>query len=189
MAAAWPGVLGGGVQGGAGEVEPDAGLLTGVRVGAEPLGLDAGEQAQRLGVALEAAAVPGDLAERLLAVVPERRVAQVVREAGGLDQVGIAAQGGGEVAPDLGALQRVGEPGAGCGVPHAAARTGSHHLGLAREPAQRGGVQHAGPVPLIGGPARPLVRLRVPPLHGGDRRLDRAGLLCCRHAPDGSRRG
>ena len=117
MAAARPGVLGGGVQGGAGEVEADADQLAGPASRHEALGLEPGQQAQRLGVALEAAAVLGELVERLFAVVPEGRVAQVVGEAGGLDEVGVAAEGRAELPADLGALQGVGEPGAGAGVP------------------------------------------------------------------------
>ncbi|CAM5654167.1 hypothetical protein SHIRM173S_10100 [Streptomyces hirsutus] len=82
-----------------GEVEADADGVAGLRIGDEPLGLDAGEQAQRLGVALEAAAVLGELVQRLFAVVAEGRVAQVVREAGGLHQVRVAAEGGTDSRP------------------------------------------------------------------------------------------
>ena len=54
----------------------------------------------------------GRLVERRLAVVPEGRVAEVVREAGGVDHVGVGAEPAGELPADLGALQRVGQPGA-----------------------------------------------------------------------------
>ena len=148
----------------------------------EPLGLDAGQQPQRLRVALEAAAVRGDLGERLLAVVAERRVAQVVRQAGGLHQVGVAAERRAQLPADLGAFERVGEPGAGRGVDlrHRGARV--DHLGLAGQPAQRGGVQHPCAVALEGGAAGPFVRLGHPALGGGFvvRRVVGGGLCRCR---------
>ena len=73
----------------------------------------------------------------------ERRVAEVVRKACRVDQVGIAAEGRAELAADLRALQRVGEPCAReIGPPYL------DDLGLGGEPAQRGTVQHPGPVPL-----------------------------------------
>ena len=59
----------------------------------EDLGLEPGEQAQGLGVALEPADVVGQLVQRGLAVVAEGRVAQVVGQAGGVDDVRVAAQG------------------------------------------------------------------------------------------------
>ena len=101
MAAAGPGVLGGGVQGGAGEVEADGAF------GGEAFGLDAGEEPQRLGVSFEAAAVVGELVQCLFAVVAEGRVAEVVGEAGGLDEVRVAAQGRAEFPADLGAEPEV----------------------------------------------------------------------------------
>jgi hypothetical protein len=60
------------VEGGPGQVEPDR-----APVGVDGLGLEPGEQPQRLGVALEAAARLAQLGERPLAVVTERRVAGV----------------------------------------------------------------------------------------------------------------
>ena len=54
----------------------------------------------------------GDLVERVLAVVPERRVAEVVRQAGGVHHVGVAAEPRAHLPADLGDLQRVGQPGA-----------------------------------------------------------------------------
>ena len=81
----------GGVEGVAGEIEPDADVLPAAGVADEALGFEAGQQAQRLGVALEAAAVRGEVVERLFAVVAEGRVAHVVGEAGRLDEVGVAA--------------------------------------------------------------------------------------------------
>lgn len=85
-------------------------------------------------------------------------MAHVVGEAGGLDEIGVAAECGAEFASDLGALQGVGESGAWAGVPGLIARAGRHHLGLPGEPAQRGGVQHARAVALEGGAAGALVR-------------------------------
>ena len=104
----------------------------------------------------------GELVERLFAVVPEGRVAQVVGEAGGLDEVGVAAEGRAQLPADLGALQGVGQPGAGAGVPGGLRRAGRDDLGLAGEPAQRGGVQHAGAVALEGGAAGAFVGLGGP---------------------------
>ncbi len=162
--AARPGVLGGGVEGGPGEVEAHADEVAAVPdrpcrafAAYEALRFDPGEQPERLGVALEAAAVRRELVQRLFAVVPEGRVAQVVREAGRLDEVGVAAEGGAQFAADLGALQGVRQAGAGAGVPDLAAGAGRDHLGLAGEASQRGGVQDAGAVALEGGAARPFV--------------------------------
>ena len=83
----------------------------------------------------------GDGVERRLAVVPERRVAEVVGEAGGVDDVGAAAQGRAELAADLGDLEGVGEP-----VAHEVVAAGLHDLGLGGEPAQARGVDQARPV-------------------------------------------
>jgi len=168
VGAARPGVLGGGVEGGAGEVEADGAL------GGEPLGLDAGEQSEGLGVALEAAAVVGELVQGLFAVVAERRVAEVVGEAGRFDQVGVAAEGGAQLTADLGALQGVGQAGPGTGVPgldggppaRTKLRVGEgprcDHLGLAGQAAQGRGVQDAGAVALEGGAARSFVGFGCP---------------------------
>ena len=49
-----------------------------------------------------------DLVQRRLAVVPERRVAEVVGEAGGVDDVGAAAERRAELAADLGDLEASG---------------------------------------------------------------------------------
>jgi hypothetical protein len=149
-----PRVLEGGVQGGAGEVE------------ARPLDLrlEPGEQPQRLRVALEAAAgesavLAGQRGQRGLAVVTERRMADVVGQAGGVDQVGVAAEGGAKLAADLRALQRVGEPG-----PREVRRPGPDHLRLRRQPAQRGAVQDARAVALEGRAPGALGRLGRPAL-------------------------
>jgi hypothetical protein len=94
------GVLQGSGQGGAGEVEAGAGYLR----------LQPGEQPQRLRVALETAAgeraaAGRERGERRLPVVAERRMAQVVRQARRVHQVGVAADGGAEFPADLRALE------------------------------------------------------------------------------------
>ena len=85
--AARPRVLRRRVEAGPGEVETGG---TAVRV--EALGLEPGEDAQRLGVPLEPADAGRDGVQRLLAVVTERRVAEVVGEARGVDDVRVAAR-------------------------------------------------------------------------------------------------
>ena len=90
-----------------------------------------------------------ELVERDLAVVAERRVAHVVRERGGLGEVGVAAERVGEVAGDLGDLEAVGQP-----VAHEVVGLRPEHLGLGRQPAQRRGVHHPGPVALERGAFR-----------------------------------
>ena len=71
----------------------------------------------------------------------ERRVTEVVGEAGGVDDVGVAAERGTELATDLGHLEAVGEPVADEVV---AARL--EHLGLGREAPQGRRVHEARPV-------------------------------------------
>jgi hypothetical protein len=107
-----------------------------------PLGLQAGEQAQRLGVPLEPADAGRDGIQRGLAVVPERRVTEVVRQAGGVDDVGAAAQRRPELPPDLRDLEGVREP-----VADEVVAGGLDDLGLGRESPQAGRVQQPGPVP------------------------------------------
>ena len=75
------------------------------------LGLEPGEDPQRLRVALEPAARGAELVQRALAVVPERRVPDVVGQPGGVDDVGVGAQLLGDAAADLRDLQRVRQPG------------------------------------------------------------------------------
>ncbi len=89
-------------------------------------------------------------------------MAQIVRQTGGLDEVGVAAEGGAQFAPHLGALQGVGQAGAGAGVPGVGERAGGDDLGLAGQPAQRGGVQDPGAVALEGGAAGAFVGLGDP---------------------------
>ena len=73
----------------------------------------------------------------------ERAVADVVRQAGGVHQIRVAADFLAEFPPDLRAFQRMGEPG-----PREVGLAGRDDLGLRRQPAQPGAVQHAGPVSL-----------------------------------------
>ncbi len=113
--------------------------------GVDQLGLQPGEDPQGLCVALEATTTCGDFVEDLLAVVPEGRVADVVRQSGGLHHVWVAAQLNGDPAADLGDFQRVGQPGPGY-----VTLPGTDHLGLTGKPPQCRGVQHPGPVPSEG---------------------------------------
>jgi hypothetical protein len=142
------------VEGGAGEVEAGAGDLR----------LQPGEQPERLGVALEAAA--GQRAARVsegrqrrLPVVPERRVAQVVRQARRVHQVGVAAERGAEFPADLRALQRMGQPGA-----REIAGPDLYYLRFRGEPAQCGAVQDTRAITLKIRTARALGRLGRPAL-------------------------
>jgi hypothetical protein len=144
----WPGVLRARVERGPREVEAH-----GAAVGVEGLGVQPGQDAQRLGVALEASAGVAHLVERPLTVVPERRVAEVVRERGGLDDVRVAAQGPAEVACDLRDLEGVGQP-----VAHEVVGLRPDDLRLGREPAQRRRVHEPGPVALE---RRAIVRRRA----------------------------
>ena len=71
-----------------------------------------GDDAQGLGVVVEAAEIGQARVERALAGMPERRVAEVVGERQRLGQVLVEAERAGERAGDLGHFQRVGQPGA-----------------------------------------------------------------------------
>ena len=149
-----PRVLARRVESRPGQVEPDAAPGRG-----EPLGLQPGEDPQALRVALEPAGGLRHLVQRRLTGVAERRVAEVVGQARRLDQVGVRAERLAELAADLGALQRVGEPG-----PREVALARHHDLGLRGQPAQRRRVQHPRAVPFVGRAARPLGRLLDPAL-------------------------
>ena len=130
--------------------------------GVDGLGLQPGQQPQRLRVALEAAARPGQLVQRVLAVVAERRVAEVVGQRGGLGDVGLRPERPGQVAGDLGDLEAVGEP-----VADEVVHLRPVHLGLGGQPPRRGRVDDAGPVALVRralGRLHPLGRLLDEPL-------------------------
>ncbi len=74
------------------------------------LRLEAGEDAEGLRIPLEASDVDRPGIERRLAVVAVGRVAEIVAEARAVDDVGIEAERGAELAPDLGDLERMREP-------------------------------------------------------------------------------
>ena len=107
-----------------------------------PLRLEPGEQTQGLRVALEPADVGGDRVEHRLPVVAERRVPEVVGQAGRVDEVRVAPESGAELPSDLRHLERVGEP-----VAHEVVVPGCDDLGLPGKPAQRGGVHEPRAVP------------------------------------------
>ena len=123
------------------------------------LRLQPSQQSQRLGIPLEPADVGRDLVQRRLAVVAERRVPEVVRQAGGVDDVGVAAERLAQLAADLRDLQRMGQP-----VADEVVRSGRDHLGLGGQPTQRCGVHDPGAVTFEGRPLRPLRRLGRPPV-------------------------
>ena len=100
-----PRVLARGVEHRTGQVEPGALPVRGDR-----LRLEAGDQPQRLGVAFEPADVGRRGVEGGLTVVPERRMTEIVRQTGRLDDIGVAAEGVRQVAADLRNLESVGQP-------------------------------------------------------------------------------
>jgi hypothetical protein len=95
-----PRILRRGIEGCAGEVESDGSTIIG-----EALGLKTRQDAQALGIAFETATGDGRLGERGLAVVAEGRMAQVVRKARRLDQIGVGAEGRPEFTTDLASLE------------------------------------------------------------------------------------
>ena len=107
------------------------------------LGLQTGQDAQRLRIALESADLAGDFVQRVLAVVAERRVSEVMRQSGGVDDVRVTAECRAHLPGDLRHLERVGEPGS-----REVVLAGHDDLGLVREPAEGVRVQHARPVSL-----------------------------------------
>lgn len=80
-------------------------------------------------------------------------MAQVVRETGTVDDVGIASQHGTELATDLGDLEGVREP-----VADEVVVPGGQHLGLGGEATQRSRVHQTGSVPCEVVPIGTLVR-------------------------------
>ena len=135
-------------------VEAGAGQVEAVRaaIGPEHLGLQPGEQAERLGVALEPADVVRPGGQRALPVVTEGRVPEVMGEAGAVDDIRIEPQVDRELAADLRDLERMGEPVAG----EVEARGRAEHLRLDGEAAQGAGMQHA---PAIAGEVAATVRV------------------------------
>ena len=145
-----PRVLRDGVEAGPRQVDADRppGCVKG-------LGLQPGQDPEGLGIALEAPDLAGHDVERLLTVVPVGRVAQVMGQAGGVDDVGVASQRLPQGAPHLRHFQGVGEPGA-----HEVVSSGPQHLGLGPQAPQRRGVQDPGPVAFERG-ALGILRLLV----------------------------
>ena len=92
-------------------------------VGVDALGLEPGEQPQGLGVALEAADAGRDGVEGGLAVVAERRVPEVVREAGGVDDVGVCSRARRRSRGRSGRPRGSGSAGCGRSRPRTARRT------------------------------------------------------------------
>jgi len=131
-----------------GEVQP---IVLGVAV------LQRVDHAQALQVVLEAAVLGHALAQRVLPGVAEGRVAQVVRQGDGLDQVLVQTQSAGNVARQLCHLQRVRQARA-----EQIALVVEEHLRLVDQAAKRAGVHDAVAVALKG-VARGRGRDRVPP--------------------------
>ena len=154
-AALEPRVLRDGVKAGPRQIDADRppGLVKG-------LGLQPGEDPEGLGIALEAPDLAGHDVERLLTVVPVGRMAQVMGQAGGVDDVGVASQRLSQGAPHLRHFQGVGEPGA-----HEVVSSGPQHLGLGPQAPQRRGVQDPGAVAFKWGALRVLRLLVNEALH------------------------
>jgi iron-sulfur cluster assembly accessory protein len=74
-------------------------------------GLELGDDAQRLGVVIEAAVRSHQFVEHILASVAKRRVAKVMRKRKRLGEIVVEAERAGKRARDLAHLQRMGEPG------------------------------------------------------------------------------
>src|SRR5579875_2249716 len=88
--------------------------------------------------------MPGNLRQRRFAVVPERRMTEVMREACRLHDVGVTAEGRTQIPTDLRAFQRMREPST---REIALDIGGTDHLSFGAKPPQRETVQHPGPVP------------------------------------------
>ena len=97
-----PRVFDGRIQGRTGQVHAGR---TPVRV--KDLGFEPGQDTHGLCVALEAADIAGDVGERTLPVVPERRVTKVMGQTGAVDHVRITAEQCADLATDLGDFQRM----------------------------------------------------------------------------------
>jgi hypothetical protein len=103
--------------------------------------LHSGENPEVLGIALEPADVCRQLVERAFAVVAVWRVADVVRQAREVDDVGVATETDGHPSTDLGDLKGVRQPRARC-----LALPWPDDLGLVGQSAEGGTVQDPGPV-------------------------------------------
>src|SRR5690606_249771 len=119
--------------------------------------LELRDDAQALAVVVEAAHVPRELVEGLLAGVAEGRVAEVVGQRDRLGQVLVEAQRAGDAGGDLRHLQRVRQARA-----VVVALVVHEDLRLVLEAPERAGVQDAVPV-LLEGRAVPALGLGVDP--------------------------
>ena len=123
---------------GTGQVE-----TRGPPVRTDHFGLESSQQAQRLRVALKATTCLGGIVEGVLAVVPERRMAEVVRQARGVYDIRVAADVLPHLPGDLRHLEGVGEPGPQDAV---APGAGGVYLRLGGQATEPGRVQDPCPV-------------------------------------------
>ena len=101
------------------------------------------DDAEALVVVVEAAVRAHQAVERLLPLVAEGRVPEVVRQSDGLGEVLVQAERAGDVPRDRGDLHGVGEPGA-----EMVAAAVEEDLGLVLQAAEGAAVDHAVPVAL-----------------------------------------
>ncbi|SKY51056.1 Uncharacterised protein [Mycobacteroides abscessus subsp. abscessus] len=136
LAGRWPAqprVLERCVQRRAGQVQPRRSTI-----GVEQFRFESSQDAQVLRVALEPADIDGYLVECSFAVVPVRRMPDVVSETGEFDEIGLAAETDRDPASDLPHLERMREAGARC-----ITLAWSDDLGLVRKPTQCGRMEYA----------------------------------------------
>jgi hypothetical protein len=107
--------------------------------------LQPGDDAQALGIVVEAAIGRHQVIELALAGMAERRMAEVVGQRQGLRQVLVEAERAGDRAGDLGHLEAVGQPRA-----VVIALMIDEHLGLVLEAAEGGGMDDPVAVALEG---------------------------------------
>ena len=131
---------------------------------ADDLGLQACDDAQGLGVALEPADRGGRRIQGALAVMPEGRMPEVVGQTRGVHDVRVGPQFLAELTADLRDLEGVREAGA-----HEVVRDRTQHLRLFAEATQRRGVEDARAVALKLGALGGLVVLGHPALGIGGR--------------------
>ena len=170
-------------------------------VEARILALEPRHHPEALGIVVEAAEGRYGLRQRPLARVPERRVAEVVRQRQRLRQVLVEAQHAGDGTGDLRHLQAVGEAGA-----IVVALVKHEHLRLVGEAPESGGVHDAVAVALeigahgagglgvdpAGAPVGPgCVGRQRPPrtLFGGQSRISLRCYSCCHAGIPGLTRG
>ena len=118
-----------------------------VELGVMPLEL--GDDAQSVAVVVEAAVLSHAGVERILAGVPERRMAEIVAKRDRFREIVVEPQGASERARDLRHLDRVGKAGA-----EMVALVIDEHLSLMGETAEGGGMDDAVAVALEVGPRR-----------------------------------